>query len=155
MLGINTKLSIVYHPQTDSQTERMNQELEQYLRMFIDHHQKQWPDWLGMAEFVYNNKIQISTRVLPFKANNGQNLCMRFEMRKKREFERTKEFAKRMKKVHEEVMTVLRKNQEKIRKYTDRKISKPEEYRVDDQVLLSTKDLNFQMQERHSEKLME
>ena len=53
-------------------------------------------------------------------------------MRKKREFERTKEFAKRMKKVHEEVKTVLRKNQEKIRKYTDRKISKPEEYRVDD-----------------------
>ena len=57
MLGINTKLSIVYHPQTDSQTERMNQELEQYLRMFIDHHQEQWPDWLATAEWVYNNKV--------------------------------------------------------------------------------------------------
>jgi len=37
MLGIDTKLSMAYHPQTDSQTERMNQDLEQYLRMFIDH----------------------------------------------------------------------------------------------------------------------
>jgi len=37
MLGIDTKLSTVYHPQRDSQTERMNQDSEQYLRMFIDH----------------------------------------------------------------------------------------------------------------------
>ena len=36
MLGIKTKLSMVFHPQTDEQTERMNQELEQYLRFFIE-----------------------------------------------------------------------------------------------------------------------
>ena len=37
MLGIETKLFMAFHPQTDGQTERMNQELEQYLQMFIDH----------------------------------------------------------------------------------------------------------------------
>ena len=37
MLGIKTKLSTAFHPQTDRQMERMNQELEQYLRMYIDH----------------------------------------------------------------------------------------------------------------------
>jgi len=42
MLGIKTKLPTAFHPQTDGQTERINQELEQYLRMFIDHRQEQW-----------------------------------------------------------------------------------------------------------------
>ena len=37
MLGIESKMSIAFHPQTDGQMERVNQELEQYLRMFIDH----------------------------------------------------------------------------------------------------------------------
>ena len=44
MLGIESKLSTAFHPQTDGQMERFNQELEQYLRMFIDHRQEQWPD---------------------------------------------------------------------------------------------------------------
>ena len=40
ILGIKSKLSIVFHPQIDRQTERVNQELEQYLQMFIDHRQE-------------------------------------------------------------------------------------------------------------------
>jgi len=39
MLGIETKLSMAYHPQTDGQMERTNQKLEQYLRMYVDHRQ--------------------------------------------------------------------------------------------------------------------
>ena len=37
MLGIESRLSTAFYPQTNGQTERVNQELEQYLRMFIDH----------------------------------------------------------------------------------------------------------------------
>jgi len=44
LLEIQIKLSMAYHPQTNGQTERINQELEQYLRVFIDHRQEQWPD---------------------------------------------------------------------------------------------------------------
>jgi len=40
MLGIEMRLSIVFHPQMDGQTERMNQELEQYLRFFVEYRQK-------------------------------------------------------------------------------------------------------------------
>ena len=39
MLGMETKLSITYHPETDGQTERTNQKLEQYLRMYVNHRQ--------------------------------------------------------------------------------------------------------------------
>jgi len=44
ILGIESKLSIAFYPQTNGQIEKVNQELEQYLRMFIDHRQEQWPD---------------------------------------------------------------------------------------------------------------
>ena len=44
ILGIESKLLTVFYPQTDEQTERVNQELEQYLRMFIDYRQEQWPE---------------------------------------------------------------------------------------------------------------
>ena len=44
MLGIKTKLSTAFYLQTDEQTERMNQELEQYLRFFVEHRQKDWPE---------------------------------------------------------------------------------------------------------------
>ena len=72
MLGIKTKLSITFHPQTDGQTERMNQELEQYLRFFIEHRQKDWLEWMAAAEFAINNKVHMATKVSPFMANYGR-----------------------------------------------------------------------------------
>ena len=66
MLGIETKLSTAYHPETDGQTERTNQELEQYLRMYINHRQNNWAKWLAMAEFAFNNKVHAATKILLF-----------------------------------------------------------------------------------------
>ena len=71
MLGIETKLSMAFYLQIDRQTERANQELEQYLRMFVDYYQKQWPDWLDTIEFAYNNKVNSSIKVLLFMANSS------------------------------------------------------------------------------------
>jgi len=44
MLGIEMKLSMAFHPQMNGQTERMNQELEQYLRFFMEYKQRDWPE---------------------------------------------------------------------------------------------------------------
>jgi len=44
ILGIETKLSMAYHPQTDGQTERTNQELEQYLKMYVNYRQNNWSE---------------------------------------------------------------------------------------------------------------
>ena len=128
ILEIDTKLLIAYHPQKDKQMEKINQELEQYLLMFIDYRQKQQPDWLVITEFAYNNKVQTSTKVLLFKANIGQDLYIGFKMRKKEKFKRAEEFVTKVKEVHKEIEVALRKSQKKIRKYIDRKRSEAKEY---------------------------
>ena len=99
--------------------------------------------------------MQTCTKVSPFRANNGWDPRMGFELRKKERFERAEKFTTRIKKVHEEAEAALKKSQEEMRKYADRKRSKVEEYRVGDWVLLSTKDLKYQMKGRRSEKLIE
>ena len=155
ILEIESKLSMVFHPQTNRQTERVNQELEQYLRMFIDHRQEQWSDWLGTAEFAYNNKTHSSTKVLPFKANYRQDPRMGLEMRKKGKYKGAEKFVTKMKEIQEEAKAVLGKAQEEMKKYIDRKRAKVDEYKVEDLVMLSTKDLKYQMASRRTEKLME
>jgi len=107
LLGIQTKLSTAYHPQTNRQTERVNQELEQYLRVFINHRQEQWPDWLEIAEFVYNNKIHLVTKVSLFKANYGQDPRMGFERRRKGRYEVAGKFIEKIKKIQEKTKAVL------------------------------------------------
>jgi len=109
MLGIKTKLSTAFHPQTDGQTERMNQELEQYLWFFIEHRQKDWPEWLAATEFAVNNKVHTATKVLPFMANYGKELRMGRDIRRKEKVESATVFVERMKKVHEEAEAALRK----------------------------------------------
>jgi len=155
LLDIQMKLSIAYYSQTDRQMERVNQELEQYLRVFINHRQEQWPDWLETAEFAYNNKIHAATKTSPFKVNYGQNPRMGFKERKKRKYEATGKFVKKMKKIQEKAKATLGKAQEKMKKFTDKKQGKGEEYKVGDLVLLSTKNSKWQMKGRRSEKLTE
>lgn len=69
-LNITVALLTAYHPQTDGQTERVNQDLETYLRLFINHRQDNWAKWLHLAEFAYNNWQHSTTKVSPFMANN-------------------------------------------------------------------------------------
>ena len=134
---------MVFHPQIDRQTKRMNQELEQYLRMFINHRQEQWPEWLGTAEFIYNNKVYSSTQTSPFKANYGQDPRMGFEGKKKGKYVGAKKFVEKMKEIQEEAKAALEKAQEDIKKYADRRRSEVDEYKVRDLVMLSTKDLKY------------
>ena len=143
MLGIKTKLSTAFHPQTDGQTERMNQELEQYLQFFIEHRQKDWPEWLVVAEFAINNKVHTATKFSPFMANYGKELRMGGDIRRKGKVESATEFVERMKKVQEEVEAVLKKTQEEMKRYADRGRRETEVWKKGDRVLLSTKDLVF------------
>ncbi|MBW0554452.1 hypothetical protein O181_094167 [Austropuccinia psidii MF-1] len=65
-LKISRDLSTAYNPETDGQTERVNQILEQYLCMYVSYHQDDWNTWFPLAEFSYNNSDHSSTKQLPF-----------------------------------------------------------------------------------------
>jgi len=108
-----------------------------------------------MAEFAYNNKIHAVTKNSLFKVNYGQDPRMGFEGRRKGKYEAVGKFVEKMRKIQEEAKVALRKAQEEMKKFADRKQEKGEEYRVGDSVLLSMKDLKWQMKGRRSEKLME
>jgi transposase InsO family protein len=80
-LGIQPKLSTAFHPQTDGQTERMNRDLQQYLRLFTAEKQDEWVNWLPLAQFSYNTKKQASTQKSPFEVTRSYVPRMGFEQR--------------------------------------------------------------------------
>ena len=80
---------------------------------------------------------------------------MGFEERKKGKYERAEKFIEKMKEIQEKAKAALGKAQEDIKKYADRKKAEVDEYKVGDLVILSTKDLKYQMVRRRIEKLIE
>jgi len=155
MLEIETKLSTAYHPETDGQTKRTNQELEQYLRMYVNHRQNNWAEWLAMAEFAFNNKVHIATKMLPFQVNYGREPRISFDIRKKGKNEKAEEFVKEMKERHEEARAALVKSQEEMKRQADRSRKEAEKYRVGDKILISTKDFSAELMKRATKKLTE
>jgi len=98
--------------------------------------------------------VHTGTKVLLFKANQGQDSRMGFEMKKKGKYEGAEKFAERMRNMQEKAKAALQKVQEDMKWYADREREEVEKYRVDNLVLLSTKDLKYQMVERPMEKFM-
>jgi len=108
---------------------------------------------MAAVEFAINNKIHTMTKVSPFMANYGREMRMGGDIRRKGKVESAVEFVERMKKVHEEAEAALKKTQEEMKRYVDRRRKETEVWKKGDQVLLSTKDLVFK--ERPTKKLME
>jgi len=98
---------------------------------------------LGTAEFAYNNKVHSSTWASSFKVNYGQDPRMRFKGRKKVKYAGAENFVVKVKEIQEKAKAVLKKVQEDMKKYTNRRRSEVDEYKVRDLVRLSTKDLKY------------
>jgi len=79
LLGIKLASSMAWHPQTDRQTERINQELDQYLQLFVNKRQDDWYDLLSLAEFQHNNHVYSTTQHPPFLLDTGRLPHMGFK----------------------------------------------------------------------------
>lgn len=137
LLGIEGNFTTAYHPQTNGQTERMNQEIEHYLRVFINYHQNDWHEWLPMAEFVYNDREHSATKVTPFFADNGRHPYKGTSPRVQSTNNTAQKFANSMRKVREEVSAALEKAAADMTKHYDKhRRSIGTDYKVGDKVWL-------------------
>jgi hypothetical protein len=121
LLGVKAAKTTTYYPQADGQTEQVNQELEQYLRLFCSERQNDWADLLLMVEFQYNNHIHSSTQQTPFMLDCGQHPRMGFETQQPSRLESANEFADWMKVATEEVKVALSKAKDDMAQYNNQR----------------------------------
>jgi len=120
LLGIKLASSIAWHPQTDGQMERVNQELDQYLWLFVNKRQDNWYDLLPMAEFQHNNHIHSTTQQPLFLLDTGQLPHMGFKpWQNPSGLETVNEFIERMRTAIDEAKSVIHKTQDDIKRYYD------------------------------------
>ena len=143
LLGIKLAATTAYHPQGDGQTERVNQELEQFLHLFINQRQDNWDDLLPYAEFQYNNHVQSTTQNVPFLLDTGQIPCMGFELdQRQSKVESVNEFKTRTEAALEEAKAALVKSKDDMAKYYDWRRTPAPEYQPGDRVFLDTSDIH-------------
>lgn len=139
------RLSTAFHPQTDGQTERQNQSLEHYLRVYCCEEQDNWAELLLQAETAYNHSVHSSTSISPYEAVHGTT--PRFEeppadSRLEGEIPAAKDRVERIRIIRTQMADRLRVAQESQAKYYNRS-HKPQSYVTGDLVLLSTRNLKL------------
>jgi hypothetical protein len=120
ILKVKINLSSVYHPQTDGQTKRVNQVLEQYLRCTINYHQDNWTELLPLAKFTYNNTIQGSTQQTPFLVNYGYHPKFDKFNFNKVENPSAREFAIRLSEIYTEMKDKLLETEDRQKNNIDK-----------------------------------
>ena len=140
IFGIKVKLSTAFHPESDGQTERINQVLEQYLRGYVNYLQDDWPEKLSLAEFSYNNSCHSSTGKSPFFSNYGFH--PKFDIGKP-EFvisPGAENLVTRLTTIQSELKLQLAKAQESYKKFADKRRSDCK-FKIGDSVWLLRKNI--------------
>ncbi|SJL13670.1 uncharacterized protein ARMOST_17118 [Armillaria ostoyae] len=145
MLNIKGNTSTAYHPQTDGQTEHVNQEIEKYLRIFINVRQTDWPEWLPLATFQHNNRIHSATGKSPFFINFGRNprIAPNTHTHAVLRTPASEEFKATMKLIHDETKAALTKAAEQMKTQYDKKKKAAITYQPGDKVWLDTTNLHL------------
>jgi hypothetical protein len=140
LLGIKSLLSTSHHPQTDGQTERVNQEMEQFLRVFVNQRQDDWEDWIAMAEFAWSNHVHSSSQHTPFFLNNGRHPRMGFEPVRSK-VPAVDNFVTQLQASWEEARSAIIKAKDEMAKYYNRRREPTPVLKVGDKVWLDSSDI--------------
>lgn len=142
-LGIQGNPSTAYHPQTDGLTERYNQEMKSYLRLFVGYHQNDWVKWLKTAQFSYNNTVHSSHGQTPFFASEARHPYSGLNPRAEDTVPAATEYAAQLKKVHVEVEAALKQSKEEMKDVYDRHRQDAREYQKGQKVWIEATNLKF------------
>ena len=96
MLGIKGNPSTAYHPQTNGQTERVNQSVKEFLTMFVNDKQDDWSDWLAIAQFCHNDRWHSATTYSPFFLTYGYHPSKGLEPKWEYTVEAVRDFVQRI-----------------------------------------------------------
>lgn len=151
-LLIETALSTAYHPQTDGQSERTNQEVEQVLRAVVSYHQDDWVDWLPVVEFALNNRYKKSLKSTPFYTNYGFHPQIGSLPKIDTPVLSVEAFVSHVQQVQKDTKKALEQAALDMKRFYDRHRSKAPEFKVGQKVLLDNADLAIN---RPSRKLAE
>ena len=140
VLGTKRKLSMAYHPQTDGQTERINQEIGTFLRHYVNYKQDNWTEWLAMAEFAYNDKKHAATGRTPFELNFGRH-PWKGDLMVQMELPRVEEFVKKLQENWKHVVQAMKETQKNMKQQFNKKRRNPQGLKVGEHVWLENKNI--------------
>jgi len=128
-----------YHPEGDGQTERSNQILKQYLRIYCNYQQDNWVDLLPLAEFAYNNAPSASTRVSLFFANKGYHPNISVYPEHDMTSARACDYAVDLQSLHQYLREEMANAQLRYQGLADAKRTLAPDFKVGDQVYVKAK----------------
>ena len=142
LLDVSQDMSTAYHQQTDRQTKRVNEVVEQYLRIYCSWDQKNWMELLPDAEFCYNNTVHSSTKMTPFYTALGYHPGNNYPaVDVISDVPVAEEYILKLKKLREDMRDTLILARQRMAKFYNRKISEQEPgFNIDDWVMLNVKD---------------
>jgi hypothetical protein len=123
-----------YHPEGDGQTERTNQTLEQYIRVYCNYRQDNWNSLLPLAEFAYNNAPSATTGISPFFANKGYHPNITVHPERDLSSARAREFAVDLDELHEELKLNIAEAQKRYQVSADARRTPAPDFKVGDSV---------------------
>jgi len=141
VLRIKANASTAYHPQMDRQMEQVNQEVREFLTMFVNHQQDNWSDWLAVAQFCHNDRIHSATGFSPFFLNNGRNPRKGLELTIERKVQAVDEWIEQLVEACDQARQGLNQAAENMRKQYDKKWQPAKEYKKGDWVYINTHNL--------------
>jgi len=141
-LGTKKQLSIAYHLQTDSQMERINQEIGTFLQHYVNYQQDDWTNWLAAVEFQYNDKKHAATGRIPFELNFGRH-PWKGDLIVQTEIPQVEEFMKKLQKSWEQATNTMEEAQKNMKKQFDKKRRNPQRLKVGNNMWLENKNIHL------------